>query len=35
MGKACIYVRKLSDINQDVLKKIAKETISYLQSKYK
>lgn len=35
MGKACIYVKKLSDINQDVLKKIAKETISYLQSKYK
>jgi hypothetical protein len=35
MGKACIYVKKLSDINQDVLKKIAKETISFLQSKYK
>ncbi len=35
MGKACIYVKKLSDINQDVLKKIAKETIKYLQSKYR
>jgi hypothetical protein len=35
IGKACIYVRKLSDINQDVLKILAKETISFLQSKYK
>lgn len=35
MGKACIYVRKLSDINQDALKKLMRETISFLQSKYK
>jgi hypothetical protein len=35
MGKACIYVKKLSDIDQDVLKKIMKETIEFLQSKYK
>ena len=34
MGKACIYIKKLSDINQDVLKKLAKATINYLQSKY-
>jgi hypothetical protein len=34
MGKACIYVKKLSDIDQDVLKKIAKETIRFLRSKY-
>jgi hypothetical protein len=34
MGKACIYVKKLSDINQDVLKKIMKATIDFLQSKY-
>lgn len=34
MGKACIYVKKLSDINQDVLKKLMRETINYLQSKY-
>jgi hypothetical protein len=33
MGKACIYVRKLSDINQDVLKNLMKATIDYLQSK--
>jgi len=35
IGKACIYVKKLSDINQDVLKKLMKETIDYLQLKYK
>lgn len=34
MGKACIYVRKLSDINQEALKKLMKETIGFLQSKY-
>jgi hypothetical protein len=35
IGKACIYVKKLSDINQDVLKKIMKETIDFLQLRYK
>ena len=35
IGKACIYIKKLSDINQDVLKKLMKETIDYMQSKYK
>jgi len=35
MGKGCIYVKKLSDINQDVLKKVMKETIDFLQTKYK
>ena len=35
MGKACIYVKLLSDINQDVLKKLMKETIDYLQTKYR
>jgi|SRR5690606_5810718 len=34
MGKACIYVKKLSDINQDVLKKLMKSTIDYLKTKY-
>lgn len=34
MGKACIYVKKLSDINQDALRKLIKETIAYLKSKY-
>jgi len=34
MGKACIYIRKLSDINQDVLRQVMKATIDFLQSKY-
>lgn len=34
MGKACIYVKKLSDINQEELKKLMKETIIYLQTKH-
>lgn len=34
MGAACIYVKKLSDINIDVLKKIMGATIDYLQAKY-
>lgn len=35
IGKACIYVKKLSDINQEVLKKLMKETMDFLQNKYK
>lgn len=35
MGKACIYIKKLSDINQEVLKKMMKQTIDFLQTKYK
>lgn len=35
MGKACIYVKKLSDINPDVLKKIMKATIGYLTEKHR
>ncbi len=34
IGKACIYIKKLSDINQDVLKNLMKGTIDFLQSKY-
>ena len=30
MGKACIYVKKLSDINIQVLKELCLETIAYL-----
>ena len=33
-GAACIYVKKLSDINLDVLKKLMKITIEYLQKKH-
>jgi hypothetical protein len=35
IGKACIYVKKLSDINLDALKKLMKVSIDYLQAKYK
>ena len=34
MGKACIYVKKLSDINQDALKRLMKVSIDYTQKKY-
>ncbi|MCX7736754.1 MAG: DUF1801 domain-containing protein [Candidatus Kapabacteria bacterium] len=34
MGKACLYVKKLSDINLDVLKKLINETIKFLKKKY-
>lgn len=34
VAKACIYVKKLSDINQDELKKLMGETISFLKNKY-
>lgn len=34
MGKSCIYIKKLSDINQDVLKKMMQSTIEFLEQKY-
>jgi len=34
MGKACIYIKKLSDINQDALRQMIEATIDYLRSKY-
>lgn len=34
MGKACIYIKKLSDINQVELKKLMKSTIDFLNAKY-
>lgn len=34
MGKGCIYVKKLSDINQEVLKEIISGTIDFLQEKW-
>ncbi len=33
-GKACIYVKKLSDIDQKQLEVVMKKTISYLDEKY-
>ncbi len=34
MGKACIYIKKLSDINLEALKRLINETILFLQAKY-
>lgn len=34
MGAACIYVKKLSDINEAVLKKMIKTTIHFLEKKH-
>jgi hypothetical protein len=34
MGKACIYINKLSDIDEQVLRQIASETISFLRERY-
>jgi len=34
MGKACIYIKKLADIDQGELKKLISETIKHIQSKY-
>lgn len=35
MGKACIYVKRLSDIAPKVLEKICKETIAHYKKKFK
>ena len=34
MGKSCIYINKLSDINKDTLEKLIITTIDFLKSKY-
>lgn len=34
MGKACIYIKKLSDIDSQKLKKVMEENIKYLKNKY-
>jgi len=34
IGKACIYVKKLADIDQEVLKRIMRTTIDFLEEKY-
>jgi hypothetical protein len=34
MGKACIYVKKLSDINEDALKTLILETLAFMKAKY-
>ncbi len=34
MGKACIYIKKVSDIDLNVLENLMKETIEFISSKY-
>lgn len=34
MGKACIYVKKLSDVDQEVFKNVIQNTISFLKRTY-
>ena len=34
MGKACIYVKKMADINEDVLIKLMEASIAYVSEKY-
>lgn len=34
MGKACIYAKRLSDINEQALENLIKATINFLKSKY-
>lgn len=34
IGKACIYIKKLSDIDQEALKRLMRVTIDFLQEKY-
>jgi hypothetical protein len=34
MGKACIYIRKLDDINREKLRKIIRSTVDYLKEKH-
>lgn len=34
MGKACIYIKKLSDINLEILIKLMRTSIEFLESKY-
>jgi hypothetical protein len=33
-GKGCIYIKKLEDINPDVLKEMVVNSVSYMKSKY-
>lgn len=34
MGKSCIYVKKLTDIDREVLVKLMKSTLDYMHKKY-
>ncbi|WP_285164907.1 DUF1801 domain-containing protein [Shewanella goraebulensis] len=34
LGKSCLYINKLSDLNLDVFKDIARLSVQYMQQKY-
>lgn len=34
IGKACIYIKKLEDIDRDVLKEMISKSVSHMKSKY-
>lgn len=34
MGKACIYIKKLSDINTGILEQICKDSIKFIKERY-
>lgn len=34
MGKACIYAKRLSDLDRGVLERLIKETLAYMRSRY-
>ncbi len=33
-GKSCLYVKKIEDVDQDVLKELIRESIAYMNEKY-
>ncbi|MEH7345627.1 DUF1801 domain-containing protein [Bacillus sp. JJ1532] len=33
-GKACVYINKLDDIDLEILKKLIKQSVNYLENKY-
>lgn len=35
MGKSCIYVKKLSEIDREALRKIVESTVDFLKTKYR
>lgn len=34
MGKSCIYIKKLSDVNQDVIRELITATVDFINKKY-
>jgi hypothetical protein len=34
IGKSCLYIKKLADIDEDVLKTLIEESIAYLKKQY-